>query len=55
LPDAKIKSKRFTADGQELVLELRLGAEQMTRVDAIRSLPSVRELNLVANRTDVQL
>ena len=55
LPDAKVKSKRFTSDGQELVLELRLAAEQMTRVDAMRSLPSVRELNLVANRTDVQL
>jgi uncharacterized membrane protein YhiD involved in acid resistance len=55
LPDAKIKSKRFTADGQELVLELRLGDEQMARVDAIRTLPSVRELNLVANKNDMQL
>lgn len=55
LPDAKIKSKRFTADGQELVLELRLGNEQMARVDAIRTLPSVRELNLVANKNDMQL
>jgi len=55
LPDAKVKSKRFTAEGQELVLELRLGSEQMARVDAMRALPSVRELNLVANRTDVQL
>jgi len=55
LPDAKIKSKRSTAEGEELVLELRLGNGQMALVDALRGIPEIREVNLVANNSDVQL
>ena len=51
----KVKSKRSTADGQELVLEVRLSGEQMKALDAVRALPGVQELNLVANCQDTQL
>lgn len=55
LPEFRIKSKRSTAEWEELVVELRLTADRMEKLDAIRQLPAVRELNLVSNHCDVQV
>jgi uncharacterized membrane protein YhiD involved in acid resistance len=55
LPESRIKSRRSAGDGQELVLELRLSAEQMKLLDPIRQIPSVSELNLVSNHSETQL
>lgn len=55
LPEFRIKSKRSTADWEELVAELRLSAGQMEKLDSIRQLPDVREVNLVSNHSDVQV
>lgn len=55
LPESRIKSRRSAGDGQELVLELRLSAEQMKLLDPIRQIPAVSELNLVSNHSETQL
>ena len=55
LPEPRVKSRRSTDGGQELVLELRLSAEQMQLLEPIRQIPLVRELNLVSNHSDMQL
>ena len=55
LPESRVKSKRSTDGGQELVLELRLSAEQMQLLELIRQIPLVSELNLVSNHSDMQL
>lgn len=53
LPENRIKSKRTNDLGGELVLELRLGADQMRLLDSIRHIPAVREVNLVSNHNDL--
>ena len=55
LPAAKVKSKRSNKSGEELVLELRLSAEQTELLNRIREIPAVSEVNLVSNHSDVQL
>lgn len=55
LPESKIKSRRSTNGGQELVLEMRLNAEQIKLLDHVRQIPLVSELNLVSNNSDIQL
>lgn len=55
LPESKVKSKRSTNGGQELVLELRLSTEQFKLLDNVRQIPLVSEVNLVSNHSDVQL
>ncbi len=55
LPAAKVKSKRSSKSGEELVLELRLSAEQTELLNRIREIPAVSEVNLVSNHSDVQL
>lgn len=55
LPESKVKSKRSTNGGQELVLELRLSTEQFKMLDNVRQIPLVSEVNLVSNHSDVQL
>ncbi len=49
LPEAKVKSRRSNGSGEELVLELRLSGEQIKRLDAVRAVPAVKELNLVSS------
>lgn len=53
LPENRVKSKRTNDLGGELVLELRLGANQMRLLDSIRHVPAVREVNLVSNHNDL--
>ena len=55
LSAAKVKSKRSNKSGEELVLELRLSAEQTELLNRIREIPAVSEVNLVSNHSDVQL
>ena len=55
LPAAKVKSKRSNKSGEELVLELRLSAEQTELLNRIREIPAISEVNLVSNHSDVQL
>lgn len=55
LPEAKVKSKRSNNNGEELVLELRLSAEQTELLHHLREIPAVSEVNLVSNHSDVQL
>ena len=55
LPAAKVKSKRSNHNGEELVLELRLSAEQTKLLNHLREIPAVSEVNLVSNHSDVQL
>ena len=55
LPAARIKSKRSNANGEELVLELRLNAEQTELLGGLRAIPAVSEVNLVSNHSDTQL
>ena len=55
LPAAKVKSKRYNHNGEELVLELRLSAEQTELLNHLREIPAVSEVNLVSNHSDVQL
>ena len=55
LPAAKVKSKRSNKNGEELVLELRLSAEQTELLSHLREIPAVSEVNLVSNHSDVQL
>ena len=55
LPAAKVKSKRSNHNGEELVLELRLSAEQTELLNHLREIPTVSEVNLVSNHSDVQL
>ncbi|MEA4871022.1 MAG: DUF4956 domain-containing protein [Christensenella sp.] len=55
LPAARVKSKRSNSGGEELVLELRLSAEQTGLLDYLRKIPAVSEVNLVSNHSDVQL
>ena len=55
LPAAKVKSKRSNHNGEELVLELRLSAEQTELLNHLREIPAVSEVNLVSNHSDVQL
>ena len=55
LPAAKVKSKRSNKNGEELVLELRLSAEQTELLHLLREIPAVSEVNLVSNHSDVQL
>ena len=55
LPPAKVKSKRSNANGEELVLELRLNAEQTELLSSLRAIPAVSEVNLVSNHSDTQL
>lgn len=54
-PESRVKSKRITIGLQELVLELRLGKEQMRLLDHLRSIPLVDEVNLVSNYSDMQI
>jgi len=54
LPESRVKSRRSSGGGQELVLELRLRPEQMKLLDPIRQIPLVGELNLVSNHSDIQ-
>ena len=55
LPAARIKSKRSNANGEELVLELRLNAEQTELLGGLRAIPAVSEVNLVSNHSDTLL
>ena len=55
LPATKVKSKRSNKNGEELVLELRLSAEQTELLHLLREIPAVSEVNLVSNHSDVQL
>jgi uncharacterized membrane protein YhiD involved in acid resistance len=55
LPASRIKSRRSNSSGEELVLELRLNAEQTGQLDALRNIPTVKEVNLVSNHSEVQL
>ena len=55
LPAARIKSKRSNANGEELVLELRLNAEQTELLGGLRAIPAVSEVNRVSNHSDTQL
>ena len=55
LPATKVKSKRSNNNGEELVLELRLSAEQTELLHLLREIPAVSEVNLVSNHSDVQL
>ena len=55
LPAAKVKSKRSNKNGEELVLELRLSAEQTELLHLLREIPAVSEVNLVSNHSDLQL
>ena len=55
LGDYRLKSRNTTGEYEELVVEIKLAAAQLKKVDSVRELPGIMAVNLVALSSGTQL